>query len=51
VHPMATMGQYCHPILFEPVGQQQGHTAWRSHAGHLMHHPLGQGQGAAAHID
>ena len=24
LHPMAKMGQYCRPILFKPVGQEQG---------------------------
>jgi hypothetical protein len=51
LYPMAKMGQYCRPILFEPVGQKQRHAARRQPLNELMHDALGHRQRASADID
>jgi hypothetical protein len=51
LHPVAEMCQQCSPILFEPIGEKQRHTARCQHLRHLMDHALGHGQRPVPDVD
>ena len=51
LYPLPIVRQQRGHILLEPIGEEQGHTAWRQHLGHLMDHALRHGQGALADVD